>query len=422
MAGTACSSTARVVPTGSFNSANYWVDVLFDTTASDPPTTVADTTSTDFSAGTGDAGVFLSETTNGEIILAPAFATEFSGATLATGWSATPWNEGGTAAVTAGRVTVDGARVSLDDLLPPGQSLEFAATFSNDNFQHAGFALTLNENLWATFQRDRQRAPRRTHDGVTPTDTSIPGSWLGSPHRFSIDWGTSTVVFWIDGNQVASVPSAIATDMRPTLSDYNHRRRRVKVGLDPADALRDRRDVHIARAERRHAASPGPRRHGPRRCRPSSSLTMSARFGNTAVPDASWTPFTALPTSGGSPGQTSQYVQYRAGAERQRRGDAGAAGCVVRRAAPRPTVTVADASVVEGNGRNGRMPPSSVALAADVTPGQRRRTRPRTTRRPQAATTLPCPAQRYSRLARRRSTSTFRSSGTRRSKRMNHSS
>jgi hypothetical protein len=43
-----------------------------------------------------------------------------------------------------------------------------------------------------------------------------------------------------------------------------------------------------------------------------TSITMSARFGNTVVPDGSWTPFIALPQSGTALTQVSRYVQYQA--------------------------------------------------------------------------------------------------------------
>ena len=71
--------------------------------------------------------------------------------------------------------------------MPPGQSLEFGATFSADPFEHVGFAVTLNENLWAMFSATGDGLHARTHNGGAPTDTLIPGNWLGVaapvPHR-----------------------------------------------------------------------------------------------------------------------------------------------------------------------------------------------------------------------------------------------
>src|SRR5262249_57023151 len=106
---------------------------------------------------TPDGSVYVSEMADGEVILAPALATEFSGTALPSGWSTTEWNAGSTVSVAGGRVAVDGAFVGLDNLLPPGQSLEFGATFSGDPFEHAGFALTLNDTLCAMFPSPADR-------------------------------------------------------------------------------------------------------------------------------------------------------------------------------------------------------------------------------------------------------------------------
>jgi hypothetical protein len=42
-----------------------------------------------------------------------------------------------------------------------------------------------------------------------------------------------------------------------------------------------------------------------------TTVTVSVRTGNTAVPDASWTAFSVVPSPGGAIGGTSRYIQYR---------------------------------------------------------------------------------------------------------------
>ena len=42
-----------------------------------------------------------------------------------------------------------------------------------------------------------------------------------------------------------------------------------------------------------------------------ASLAVSARFGNTPVPDGTWTSFVSLASSGGTLAQSSRYVQYQ---------------------------------------------------------------------------------------------------------------
>jgi N,N-dimethylformamidase beta subunit-like protein/uncharacterized protein DUF4082/Big-like domain-containing protein/Calx-beta domain-containing protein/purple acid phosphatase-like protein len=340
---------ASAVPTTSFNATNYWVDVVFETVVHDPPLTVADKTSADFAAGSQDAGVYLSEMSDGEVILAPALAAEFGGSALPAGWSATEWNPGSAVWLASGRVAVDGAFLGLDNLLPPGQSLEFGATFSGDPFEHVGFALTLNETLWAMFTSPGDGTLHaRTHDGINPTDTVVPGNWVGSPHRFRIDWGLSTVSFWIDGNQVASAPAAITSSMRPMLSDFN-----VGGGALQVDWLRltpyATTGTFTSRVLDVGASITWTSAAWTAQTPPGTTLTMSARFGNTPVPDAGWTSFVALPVNGGSPGTTSQYVQYQATMSGN-----GAVTPVLQDvtfAAPQPLpiVTITDASAVEGN-------------------------------------------------------------------------
>ena len=62
----------------------------FTTTTPPPPgaLTLSDTTAADFNAGALTPGLYVSETANGEVILAPTAGAEFSGTTLPIGWSA----------------------------------------------------------------------------------------------------------------------------------------------------------------------------------------------------------------------------------------------------------------------------------------------------------------------------------------------
>jgi hypothetical protein len=187
----------------------------------------------------------------------------------------------------------------------------------------------------------------RTHDGVTPTDSLIPGNWVGTPHRFRIDWGTAAVVFWIDGNQVASVPAVISASMRPVVSDFN-----IGTGAVQVDWMRLTPYATAGTFTSRVLNAGVPiiwnSAAWTAQVPAGTNLTMSARFGNTPVPDASWTSFATLTVNGGAPGATSQYVQYRAAMS----GD-GAATPAVQDVSfvgppPPPALTVTDVSVTEG--------------------------------------------------------------------------
>ena len=51
-------------------------------------------------------------------------------------------------------------------------------------------------------------------------NTLVPGAWFGASHRFRIVWNASSVVYFVDGVQVASHAVSIGGTMRPMASDY----------------------------------------------------------------------------------------------------------------------------------------------------------------------------------------------------------
>ncbi len=101
--------------------------------------------------------------------------------------------------------------------------MEFVATFQATPFQHVGFADDLNNNApWAIFSTgsDGATLKARTNNGGGTNDEVIPGSWLGTPHRYRIDWTASQVVYSVDGTVVAAHVAAITASMRPSVSDF----------------------------------------------------------------------------------------------------------------------------------------------------------------------------------------------------------
>ena len=271
--------------------------------------TVKDTTVADFGAGVGDAGIYVSHDADGEVALKPTVAIEFDGTTLPTGWASVDWNAGATTVVAAGNVAVDGARVGSNAPYTPGQSLEFSATFSTDTSEHGGFALAFDDSMWAIFSTALGGGLyARSNDGIVPTDTLIPGSWLGAPHRYRIDWTSSSVTFFIDGTQVASHPKAIAASLRTVFSDFNVGGGSLKVdwmrlapyastGTFTSRVLDAGSEIVWSLAEWTAQVPDG------------TSLALKARFGNTPVPAVTWTAFAPLSTSGTSITNASRYVQ-----------------------------------------------------------------------------------------------------------------
>jgi VCBS repeat-containing protein len=274
--------------------------------------TFTDTAAADFAAGTPDANTAIFQTGDGEVALAPAEGSEFSGTALPADWTSAPWASGGAATVSGGRMTVDGALARATGLFTRGRSLEFVATFSGDGFQHAGLGVDLSAAPWAMFSTMSGGALyARTNNGISSTDTPIPGSWLGAPHDFRIDWATTGFTYWIDGIQVASHPIGITASMRPLASDATVGGGAVTVDwerLTPyAGSATFTSRVFDAGATVSwlgatwSASVPA-----------ATSLALSVRTGNTPVPDGTWTAFAPLASSGATVGKSSRYLQYQA--------------------------------------------------------------------------------------------------------------
>ena len=190
------------------------------TATSTPSGSLGDTTAADFSLGV-PSNIYLGQTTDGELVLAPTVGAEFSGLLLPSDWFATPWATGGSATVSGGMLTVDGALAGTNAYYSPSHSLEFVATFGANTSQHIGFGTDLNAAPWAIFSTGYPGGTTllaRTNGGSGSVDTNL-GSFLGAPHRYRIDWTATGVTYTIDGVQVASHSTAISTSMRPVASD-----------------------------------------------------------------------------------------------------------------------------------------------------------------------------------------------------------
>ena len=274
-----------------------------------------DTTTTDFAAGTLDSGTYVSQTGDGEVILAPTVGEEFSGGPgLPSGWSSIPWT-GGAATVSSGALAVDGTLAATDTYYSAGRSIEFVATFGEDTFQHVGFGQSLASlsESWAMFStlNTTNTLYARTDNNGTQVDDLIPGTWIGSPHRFRIDWTASSVVFSIDGAVVDTQAVAIGATMRPVVSDYNNGGPVVSVDwlqMTPYassgtftsrvfDAGESMSWIGLSWTADQPAGT---------------GVTMSARTGDTPTPDGSWSAFRAITSSGDPVGAASRYIQYQA--------------------------------------------------------------------------------------------------------------
>ena len=288
------------------------------------PLTFVDTTTGDFSAGTPGADTYVSETGNGEVTLKPTEGSEFSGSSVPAGWKSCPWSApdpenctaGTGATVSGGSLHVDGAYAKTIATYPSGRSLEFRATFNQQNNQHIGFGVDMNNSAnWAIFSvKFDGTFDARTMNGGTPTETQLPIGLVGSSHLYRIEWDTTEVRYYVDGALVATHAANFgATQMRPIASDLTP-------GGPEATVDWMRMSPYPARGPSTPASSTpaparpptGARSTGTPPTPSGTGVAISVRTGDTPTPDGSWSAFTPIASSGGDIPGTSRYVQYRA--------------------------------------------------------------------------------------------------------------
>jgi hypothetical protein len=302
-------------PSQSFNSGNYWVDLVFVTTLPPPPPDpvgVTDTTKADFEAGAPGAGSYVSHWENGEVILTPTVET-FAGSTAPAGWTSTPWTGGGGSSFVNGAATVNGALLGSDTLALPDQRLDFVATFTAVPFQHGGFALSFNENRWAMFSTGSTGTGlfARTHNGSAAIETPVPGSLFGSPHRYRIHWNAASVQFFVDGVLVATHNTTINAQMRAMFTDFQ-----AGGGALTVDSVEigpyATSGTFVSRVLDVGSETTWTSAISTTEVPAGTTLQLSARFGNTPAPDGTWSSFAPVSLGTAPLSATSRYVQYQA--------------------------------------------------------------------------------------------------------------
>ena len=160
----------------------------------------------DFSAGFAGTATYLSQTSDGEVILSRRPAPSSLRRSCLATWQAEAWGGGSTPPVGVGLLTVDGGHAPRWRRFGSGRSLEFVATFRGEVSQHVGFTKNYAfDSPWAIFSTFGSTTT--LYARVNPGgDVSLGTGYLGVPHRYRIDWNPSNVVFSVDGSVVATVP------------------------------------------------------------------------------------------------------------------------------------------------------------------------------------------------------------------------
>jgi phosphodiesterase/alkaline phosphatase D-like protein len=280
-----------------------------------------DATAADFGLGDVGTGTYVEEKADGEVVLKPALSTDFSGSALPSGWVATHWGSTGGYAVGGGLLSVDSYRVMPDPFgVGPGHTVEFVATFGTEAYQHIGFGGgglnaptdVFNTPPWAIFSTGGSGGVlvARTNLGGAENNQTIPGSWLGTPHRYRIAWGATQVDFYVDGTLVSTHTVALPGPMRPAISDGVANSAAITVDwlrvtpFAPSGTFTSRvfsrSTVSMWHAVTWAADLPT-----------GTGLAVGVRTGNTPAPDSSWTGFAPV-ISGQELAVHSRYVQYQA--------------------------------------------------------------------------------------------------------------
>ncbi|WP_052430539.1 cadherin domain-containing protein [Hymenobacter sp. DG25B] len=279
-----------------------------------------------FSAGT--AGAATSVTASG-VTLKPQVAEDFSALPPTSQWQSFSWGfDGpGSSAVTDGQLVVNGARFVTQPAsatFGPGTSVEFMATFNAGNNQHVGFGAggdeapeMFNTVPWILISTGANGASAtgllaRVHNGTEDLITALPGNLIGAAHTYRIDWKASSIDFYVDGVLAHTQNITLTTPMRVGVSDVMAASPGISVDwirITPyassgsfTSRIYDGSTAKTWQEATWTADTPA-----------GTTVQLFQRQGNSTNPeDGTWTPFTAIASSGTVIGGTSRFLQYRA--------------------------------------------------------------------------------------------------------------
>ena len=275
-------------------------DLVWSFTTRPLPTTLVDTSVADFTRGTLDAGGYIGAAAGGEVMLVPRSAPSSAAPRcrrdhhLRRG-SSSPWG-GGSSVADIRRRHERRWRVRRDQL---DVSAGLVAGVCRDLQRRAVPARRLRGDAraqvdWAMFSSSGGDGlyARTNNGGAQAMNTLIPGSWFGAAHRFRIDWSASQVAISPStAFRLRRMPSRISASMRPMASDYNGDGNALAIDwmrMTPyAAASTYLSGIFDASATATWIAATmsGETPAG-------TAVLLSVRYGDSPVPDGSWTAFT----------------------------------------------------------------------------------------------------------------------------------
>ena len=289
---------------------------------------LSDDTLANFSGGTvgsclvspsaGDGGI------DGEVVLglgAGGTLETFSGTSLPAGWTSGTYGDSSASLTVSGDVlTLDGSYAGRSSVSSPPRTLDFVATFDATR-QHVGLGsdVSLNSGAWALFSTDNNTSGELyvwTSDGILANSNlqSLGTGYLGAPHRYRIEWTTTSVLYYIDGTLVATHNSpTVGADMAPVASDA------VVDTPTPIPLIIDwmrMSDYGTSCTFESRVLDGGQLNNTWTTLETTeytptgTTLTYETRSGDTSTPDVSWSNYQAV-TAGNIASPNSRYIQYR---------------------------------------------------------------------------------------------------------------
>ncbi len=268
----------------------------------------------DFALGTTGSNTIVTLDGDGGIILKPLSVEEFSATSVPAGWSSGNFAGGGATTFGSGCIKVNGTHVYSNTSYGPGTSIEFLASFTSGSFQNVGFSIDQNFSGggWVTIGEGNPDGNiyARVSDG---TAVSLGSNLIGSMHRYRIKWNASNFEFYVDGSTtpVATINFTVTSSMYLQVSDFAN-----NDGILSVDWFRihpySMAGTYTSRVFDAGIAKPWGSVIWNVDQPSGTNVTVSVRTGNTAVPDASWSPFTPISTSGMTVGTVARYIQYKA--------------------------------------------------------------------------------------------------------------
>jgi hypothetical protein len=279
-------------------------DITFNWKTSSTGTYVRDTSNIDFYKGTRTGVTSITDNYDGELSLNTAPSSNFDGlSALPSGWTATPWGAGGTAAVANDQLSLNNAQASTTTSYGPGKTFTFDADFTNAPAENGGFA--------SDFSSTKQ-AVLTTQDGsglwayANGTMTALGTKYLNAWHTYSITWDSTGFTYFVDGTQVARLTWATTAMPAGFISQNSVGTLAVdNVDVTPAtiSGTFTSRVLDAGKAvswvyATYEANIPA-----------SATVAVTYRTGNTATPDSTWSGWTPVINNGDLAGST-RYIQY----------------------------------------------------------------------------------------------------------------